>query len=261
MKKEYIKFGTCIFCGRSSPEVSFLCKPHTTPRSLGSNRIGFDVCDECNSFFGTPDKSMRPRISVENSVKEILGLIRFMIQLEREGHENDILKSIYFNYWRSRNTLQIKPSFSGSPSFRRVFIKQFKRGLYELFLQEYHLETGNGLDSSFDRIRNFARYGIGNVPVWHFQTRLLLIEDDLSIPRFHFSESSLNKIDTYGFYELYIWGFWFLLEVTPRASLTREVYLQNQAKEMGVGGFVVKNLVELKDLNDIDFTLRQLYGR
>ncbi len=183
-----------------------------------------------------------------------------MILLERDGHENDTLKSLYFNYWRSRDTLQIKPTFASTPSFRRVFIKQFKRGLYELFLQEYHLATVKGLDSRFDRIRGYARYGFGDVPVWHLQTRMLLIEDDLSIPQFHFSESIMEEIDTYGFYELYIWGFWFLLEVTPRAELTREVYLQNKARDMRVGGFVVARMVELKDIDDIDYTLRQLYG-
>jgi hypothetical protein len=30
---------------------------------------------------------------------------------------------------------------------------------------------------------------------------------------------------------------------------------------MGVGGFVVENMVLLKDISQIDFTLRQLYGR
>lgn len=261
MKREYIKEGTCIFCGKRAPDVTFYEKPHTTPRSLGSDRIGFDVCDECNHFFGTPDKAMRPHIAVETSVKEILGVIRFMLNLEREGHEDDVLKSIYFNFWMSRKTLQFKRSFESSPSFRRVFLKQFKRGLYELFLQEYHLETGNGLDSRFDRVRRYARYGIGDLPVWHLQTRMMLVEDDLSVPELKFSDQALEEIETYGFYSFILWGFWFYLEVTPRADLTREVYLQKQANEVHVGGFVVSNMVQLNDIYDIDFTLRQLYGR
>ena len=78
---------------------------------------------------------MRPCIAVETSVKEIFGLIRFLLQLNRKEHDGDMLKSVYFNFWRSRNTLSIKPSFR-NPSFRRVFVRQFKRGMYELFLQE-----------------------------------------------------------------------------------------------------------------------------
>ena len=203
---------------------------------------------------------MYPRIAVETSVKEIFGLIRFMLNLERDGHEKDELRSAYFNFWRGRNTLQFRNSFSGRPYFRRTFTKQFKRGLYELFLQEYHLATENGLDPRFDRIRRYARYGIGDVPVWHLQTRMMLIEADLSVPSLKFTQSSLDEIDTYGFYSMYLWGFWFYLAVTPRADITREVYLREQAKEKNVGGFVVKDMVLLQDIGQVDFTLRQLYG-
>ena len=261
MKREYIRKGECIFCGKTSPEVTFFDKPHTTPHSLGSDRVGFDVCDSCNHFFGEPDKSMYPRIAVETSVKEIFGVIRFMLNLEREGRKDDILKSRYFNFWRSRNALQFKSSFSGKPYFRKAFTKQFKRGLYELFLQEYHLQTEKGLDPKFNRVRQYARYGHGNLPVWHLQTNIILIEKDLSVPTLKFSKHVIDEINTYGFYSMYLWGFWFYLEVTPRADLTREVYLREQAKKMNVGGFVVRNMVELRDIYDIDFTLRQLYGR
>lgn len=261
MRRQYIKEGRCIFCGKGVPDVTFYEKPHTTPHSLGSDRIGFDVCDECNHFFGEPDKTLFPRIAVETSVKEIFGLIRFMLQLESEGHENDRLSSIYFNYWRDRNTLQIKPYFGGTSAFRRVFIKQFKRGMYELFLQEYHLATGNGLDDRFDKVRRYARFGYGDLPIWHPRSRIIMIEKDLSVPELKFTEHSLEEIDTYGFYSFYLWGFWFYLEVTPRAELTREVYLEKIAKEINVGGFVFSDMVELKDINDIDYTLRQLYGR
>ena len=260
MRKEYIRKGKCIFCGKASPEVTFFEKPHTTPHSLGSDRIGFDICDSCNHFFGEPDKSMYPRIAVETSVKEIFGVIRFMLHLEREGHEEDQLKSRYFNYWRSRNTLQIKSSFSGRASFRRVFTKQFKRGLYELFLQEYHLATEDGLDARFDRVRQFSRYGTGDLPIWHLQTRMMLVESSLAVPKLTFSQPSLDEINTYGFYSMYLWGLWFYLEVTPKADLTREVYLREQAKKVNVGGFVVKDMVLLQDIEQVDFTLRQLYG-
>lgn len=261
MRKEYIRKGTCIFCGKSRPEVTFHEKPHTTPHSLGSDRIGFDICDSCNHFFGEPDKSMYPRIAVETAVKEIFGLIRFLLNLQSEEHQNDELKSKYFNFWRSRNTLQFKSTFSGKSYFRRTFTKQFKRGLYELFLQEYHLATENGLDERFNRVRRYARYGIGDLPVWHLQMRMVLVEKSMAVPKLYFEQKSLDDINTYGFYSMYLWGFWFYLEVTPTADLTREVYLRDQANKMGVGGFVVEKLIRLDDISQIDFTLRQLYGR
>lgn len=109
MRKEYIRKGKCIFCGKNSPEVTFFDKPHTTPHSLGSDRIGFDICDSCNHFFGEPDKSMFPRISVEISVKEKFGVTRFMLNLERAGTIKDVLKSRYFNFWRSRYLFRTIP--------------------------------------------------------------------------------------------------------------------------------------------------------
>ncbi len=259
MRKEYIKAGRCIFCGRGTEEATFYTKPHTTPHSLGSSRIGFDVCDECNHFFGSPDRSMRPYIAVETSVKEIFGLIRFLLQLNRKGHDGDMLKSVYFNFWRSRNTLSIKPSFR-NPSFRRVFVRQFKRGMYELFLQEYHRATGNGLDPKFDKVRKYARYGVGDIPLWHLQPQILLVEDDLSEPRLHFTEADLLQIVTYGFYSMYLWGFWFYLEVTPRAELSREVFLSEVCRKLNVGGFVFRKIVDVRRIEDIDYTLRALYG-
>lgn len=258
---KYIEKGKCIFCGKTEPDVSFNNKPHTTPKSLGSTRIGFDVCDDCNHFFGAPDKSMVPYIAVETSVKEIFGLIRFMLQLSREGHEEDRLKSIYFSFWRSQGKLTIKQSFQSKRSFSRVFIKQFKRGLYELFLQEYHKATMNALDPKFDRVRRYARYGVGDLPVWHLQMNMMFVEKDLSEPKLQFTEPELEQMETYGFYTFVLWGFCFYLEVTPRAELSREIFLENESKRIHVGGFVVRNLVQLDTIDDIDYTLRMLYGR
>ena len=127
-------------------------------------------------------------------------------------------------------------------------------------MQEYHLATENGLDPRFDRVRRYARYGIGDLRVWHLQTRIMLIESSLAVPKLSFSQSSLDEIRTYGFYSMYLWGFWFYLEVTPTADLTMEVYLREQAKKVNVGGFVVKDMVLLQDIEQVDFTLRQLYG-
>ena len=68
-------------------------------------------------------------------------------------------------------------------------------------------------------------------------------------------------MEIYGFYTFVLWGFWFYLEVTPRAELSREVFLENESKRIHVGGFVVRNLVQLDTIDDIDYTLRMLYGR
>ena len=63
MKKEYIHTGKCIWCDKSKPEVTFKTEPHIIPESLGGKEIGTDVCDQCNSYFGTATKVYRTWIS------------------------------------------------------------------------------------------------------------------------------------------------------------------------------------------------------
>lgn len=132
-----------------------------------------------------------------------------------------------------------------------------------MFLQEYHKQTGRGLESRFDEIRNYARYSVGYIPLYHFQSKngIILREDVICEPQFRFSETSLNEIDNYGYYRLYIWGMWFYLEVTPRARLYRDIYLRSRVEELIGSGFVFSQCVELRSVNEIDFTLRKLYGR
>ncbi len=72
--------------------------------------------------------------------------------------------------------------------------------------------------------------------------------------------AKLEEIDNYGYYQLYLFGMWFYMEVTPRARLCRDIYLRPKVKEMISSGFVFKHFVELQSVNDIDFTLRKLYG-
>lgn len=50
------------------------------------------------------------------------------------------------------------------------------------------------------------------------------------------------------------------LEVTPRAELSREIYLKMQCEKINVGGFVYRDLIEIKRITDIDFSLRSLFG-
>lgn len=263
MRNNYIKDGKCIFCGKTIDDgATFIHKAHTMPQKMGSDSIGFDVCDECNDYFGKPDKSLSPHLSPEVCVKEIFGLSRFLFNMDKPEHQSDTLRSIYFNVWRSRNIIQFRKTFASQASFDRVFTRQFKRGLYEMFLQEYHKATGNGNENRFDKIRAFARYGTGDIPLWHYQNRggVFFLPNDLSKPSFIFSDDSFTMIDTYGFYDFYLWGFWFILEVTDKANLCRDSYLPQKAKEMIGSGFVFKSLVEVKSIFDIDFTLRKLLG-
>lgn len=132
MKKNHIKTGNCIWCGKSFPEVSFVDRPHIVPQKLGGNEIGKDVCDECNHYFGTATKGVP---SVDMAFKEIFNAFRVF---GRNTDENTYksLRSAFFNYRHKDHKIAIKPWFNSM-----VVTEQFKRGLYEVFLQKYHIKT------------------------------------------------------------------------------------------------------------------------
>jgi HNH endonuclease len=62
---------TCIWCKKNETEVTFLRAAHIFPKSLGGERICKNVCDVCNSYFGSK-QSQSP--SVEIALKEPLNI-------------------------------------------------------------------------------------------------------------------------------------------------------------------------------------------
>lgn len=146
------------------------------------------------------------------------------------------------------------------PNFIWSLTRQFKKGIYEIFLQEYHRSTLNGLDEKFNSIRKFVREDIGNLPIYFLEsTGAYFVEADLNNPTLTFSEKAISDLNDYGFYTLWMFGNIFYLEVTPRSELSREVYLRHESSKIIGNGFFYSQLKELKLITDIDFTLRKLY--
>lgn len=234
------------------------------PRSLGSDNIGFDICDDCNHYFGQPDKLSFPKLCIEVCVKEVFGMVKHLLNASKndEYGKTNRMRSIFFEYRHSESKIKIKSNFQYNYKFINTFTNQFKRGVYEMFLQEYHKTTQNGLDEKFNEIREYARFNRGNIPLYYLQNNgVFLLEDNISNPKFHFSENQFQTIDDYGFYSLMLWGQMFFLEVTPRARLCRDIYLRKEATKLIGTGFVYRGLIEVKKITDIDFTLRSLLGR
>lgn len=129
MKKEYENIGTCIFCGKSVPEVSFNNKPHILPKSMGGYVIGVDICDDCNYYFGSPDTliSIPPKPAFELCAKEVMNVFRhFFIKQRKER-----LKSVFFSYYHEQRTLKFRERNWQTFNFQRLYARQFKRGLFE----------------------------------------------------------------------------------------------------------------------------------
>lgn len=256
----YINIGTCIFCKRGEPEVTFRTRPHTIPQTMGGRKIGVDVCDECNHYFGTVDKQIQPHMAIETCVKEVLNVTQYLTEMpkaQQEGKELPYLKSIYFAIFQKEHVIRFKRAFASTPSFVRTYTRCFKRGLYEMFLQEFHRQTGRGLESRFEAIRRFARYNEGDIPVWHMQYNRIGLHfgmDESNGVTIPINDKALHDIEEYGIFTLIIRGFWFYLAVAPMPMTTYLAYLKQENDEMAFGA-IFRGVEWLDDIHQIDFTL------
>lgn len=256
-KIEYIKRGKCIWCLQSKPDVTFFTKPHTIPKALNSHNIGFDICDSCNSFFGSDNNSEKVTFSIDKIFKEFFNVHKFLLTNKKDSNSWKKFKSQFFNYYHSSNLLKLNIDYIRNADYANQFTKKFKRGIYNIFLQEYHRHTENGLDERFDRIRNFVRYDIGELPLYYLKSSNgVRIVEDLELPSFlPFNDHSLEIIEKYGFYHLNLTGLYFYVAATDKANSNLD-YLTKDSNHLIGSGFVFTKLIELKKLNEIDFTLR-----
>jgi hypothetical protein len=257
---KYVETGKCIWCLKTEPQVSFSKKPHTISKQLGATNIGFDICDECNDYFGKKDKNQKYEMSVELAFKEILNIMKLLLKNDRNENTYKSFKSIYFSYYHSMSKIKLKSHFKSNQNFITNLTRQFKKGIYEVFLQEYHRITKNGLDDRFNSIRNFVRNDEGNLPLYFLVNNgVYFVEENIDNISFTFNDKVLSQINDFGFYTMFICGNIFFLEVTLQAKLKRELFLERESKKIIGSGFVFSQLKELELITDIDFTLRKLY--
>lgn len=260
--KKYIESGQCIWCLKKETEVSFNKKPHTISKQLGATQIGFDICDSCNFFFGTIDKMQKYPMSVELAFKEIMNIMRILLKNDLNATTYKNFKSVYFSYHHAISTIKIKSSFKLRPYFISSLTRQFKKGIYEVFLQEYHRSTKNGLDERFNSIRRFVRKDIGDLPLYFLDNNgVHFVEENIDSIRFDFNEDILSQINDFGFYTMLIYSNVFFIEVTPRSEFTREIFLKSESKKFIGNGFIYSQLRKMEYITEIDFTLRKLYAK
>ena len=136
----------CIWCGKTEPEASFETIAHVLPKSLGGQEVVDDVCDECNHYFGTAPKGKYGGPCMDHAFKEIFGAIRmFSGNLTPESYKT--FHSAYFSYRHKDHLIKIKNNFNS-----KALTRQFKRALYEVFLQKYHLITGDGVFENMSKM-------------------------------------------------------------------------------------------------------------
>lgn len=254
MNSSYIKTGKCIWCGRQEPEVTFHTAPHIVPRSLGGKEIGFDVCDDCNHAFGSSPKAGMP--SIDLAFKEIFNAFKiFGGELNTNTHKK--YPSVFFNYWHSKHIIKINRNFDSTK-----ITKQFKRGLYEVFLQKYHYVTGNGNHPMFQSIRDFARYGIGDLHVFYAFNNILLSPKDKSFLKILMNDKIIEEMMESGIYFFWMTGHIFFLEILPLAFKTKgSAYLQNKADTILFPALGDEQIIELTDVMQTDFLMQRFNNK
>ena len=254
MMSKYKQTGRCIWCGRTEPEISFASAPHILPKSLGGTELGIDVCEECNHYFGTNLKNKHGIPSVDLAFKEVFGAFR-MFGKNLNSNSYKSFSSAYFEYRHKYGLIRLKQRLN-----TKAITRQFKRGLYEVFLQKYHLVTGNGNNPIFDAVRNFARYNIGDLRVYYAFNNVILApgEDELKHPVLHIGKNAEDEIMHYGFFHFWLLGHNFFLEVSPvAANVYRQKYLQEKVATCLLPAKGDESIYEIKNIEQIDFFMQR----
>lgn len=253
MNKNLILTGQCIWCGKKAPDASFNTESHILPHSLGGGVIGIDVCDECNHYFGTATRGFP---SIDLAFKEIFGAFRtFGDNLNRHTYKN--FSSAFFQYRHSQHKIIIKSNFNS-----RAITHQFKRSLYEVFLQKYHLVTGNGNHPMFDMVRKYARYGEGKPHIYYTFNNVILTTDNDKKVELSMSDKNLDDMMNSGLYLFWLFGHLFFIEVLPMVFNVRgRNYLKREASKWLIPASGNEAIYEFSDVMQIDFLMERFHSQ
>ena len=244
--------GKCIWCGKSAPDETFYTEPHILPHSLGGDEIGVDVCDDCNHFFG---KATRGVPSIDLAFKEIFGAFKtFGNNLDENTYKH--FSSVFFQYRHSQQKIIINRNFNP-----RAITRQFKRSLYEVFLQKYHAVTGNGNHPMFDMVRDYARYGKGNPHVFYAFNNIIFTTASDELVELHMSDRILDDMMMSGLYFFWLFGHLFYIEVLPVAFNTNGMrYLREEASRWLIPASGNEAIYEFNDVMQIDFLMERFHS-
>ena len=248
----------CIWCKRTDEETEFKNQAHTIPESLGGEEICQEVCDDCNHHFGSNQNRLP---GIEIILKEALypSKIKLTHGLDEIGRNKTLArpKSTLFDINIQKRQIKTKLKYWFTHHLDEKIGRLFKRGIYKIFLEENQRLNGNSLDPQFDFIREFARYDLGDYPVFYFSKKVPVyfttVEDVLK-PKIHF-QGHFNYIysdNDYGYFEFEMLGHVFGITTLRTFEITQNVYL-NKSMEMKTNFF--SGYLDLKTIKDIDIFL------
>ncbi|MDI5950205.1 HNH endonuclease [Flavobacterium sp. LB2P84] len=244
----------CIWCLKSTSEVTFIKKAHTIPKSLGGQNFNRNVCDDCNYYFGNRD-SHNGKYSIEVALKEAFSISRKRFLLggipKRKVGE---FKSQFFEMKERKGKfrLGVKPSFMFASQLE--LCRAFKRGLYKMYFEELNRQKKVGFESSYDIIRSFSRYNLGDLPVLYFTRKIgvmIFFKSEAETPILYFSRMNYLYLDSQ-FAEIEFLGHVFGFPIAPFTKEEFENYA-SKSIEMKKDFFIEANIIS--KFTDIDISL------
>jgi len=248
----------CIWCSKTDDKVEFIKLAHTIPQTLGGKKICANVCDECNLYFGSYNNKLPP---IETVIKETFNISRArFLQKDNEIGKNKSMpkfSSIYFNIDFKKNKMSLKAAYRHNSNFQEKISRQFKKGLYKIYLEETERQKQDGHSDKYDFIREFSRYDQGDYPVFYFPRKhgiILMTEDWAKNPELFLEEDFKLKylVNEPCFFEFELLGHVFGIVTSRSWEIAFDKYIKktSEAKKEQF-----KNFKLVKNFNDIDLTL------
>jgi hypothetical protein len=247
----------CIWCRKTELHESFNNKAHTIPKSLGGESICKNVCDKCNHYFGSPQTGLP---SCELVLKEMLNISKYyLLKTIASSTKKKRYKSEYFDVnWESFQ-IRMKLRYRLEKGFQKKLGRQFRRAMYKVFLEERERQRNDALLDRFNFIREFARYDLGDYPVYiqipRFRAIFVSLQD-IEKPQIRFTLHSDEMDKTYRIYGYQLLGHNFLIPTSPffkDMCLDDFIkYLITEKHPLGT------SIVKIEYAEDIDYTFKYL---
>jgi hypothetical protein len=256
-----MKIKKCIWCSKNYPQVKFENEAHTIPKTLGGKNICDAVCDSCNSYFG----NMQNRLpSIETVLKESFNVSRLIyLHTEDEVGKNRALpkfSSVFFKLDLRKKKISIKSAYKIRRGFQVNVGRLLRRGIFKIFLEERQRQYGDAHLPKYNFIREFARYDLGDFPVYYFKRKYGIVATSTEYsksPELFMKEGFKMKylIEDYSFFEFELLGHVLSIPTSRQFHLTSDVYKQKTyltKKELFTG------FHSIKKFTDFDFMLNVL---
>ncbi len=246
---------TCIWCRKNENQVTFDKKAHTIPQSLGGEKICENVCDKCNHYFGSPQPNLP---AIELVLKEMLNISRFYLLNAANSVPNDKrYKSEYFNINWNKFQIKMKPRYSLKSGFQKKLGRQFRKAMFKVFLEERERQREDALSDRFNFIREFARYDLGDYPIYIQLPKFKAIfaaMPDVENPQIRFTEHSDEMDIKFRIYGYQLLGHNFLIPTSPLfEELCRDSFLKYLHETDDPFGQSIKRI---ENAEDIDYTFK-----